>query len=445
MTTKSNKIIFIACGSFNPPTPMHFRMFEIARDHFRAAGYTILGGIISPVHDSYPKIDLVAAKHRLAMVKLGLQTSDWVRLSDWETLQAEWTRTRQVLQYHQNYINSFLMDSKGNNNSGYIPSWLPANLVKNAGTDNVQVKLLCGADLLESFATPGLWKEEDIQDILTQHGIVVVTRHGSNPEKFIFDSDILSRHQSNITLVTNWVTNEVSSTLARRFIRRGLSVKYLIDDYVAEYIRKNKLYLRTENQIKFMSTPNHEPMMISPQNDNLLDNYHVSVSKRNERNRSKYENDESMDETDTSKIAQMSPNNSGSLSNNKKDNETESSEDKPSSRTYVNRPGGAVKIQRGDTIQRKCSKESVSGGRQVGTPENPHLILERTVSDAPDTEKEISTYEELNSDDSSTLSLSNSSRLGSVGNNGGKDYNEMIKFVFTEHGIRVISDKEYVV
>jgi nicotinamide mononucleotide adenylyltransferase len=26
----------------------------------------------------------------------------------------------------------------------------------------LQVKLLCGADLLESFGTPGVWKEEDV-------------------------------------------------------------------------------------------------------------------------------------------------------------------------------------------------------------------------------------------------------------------------------------------
>ena len=26
----------------------------------------------------------------------------------------------------------------------------------------IQLKLLCGADLLESFATPGLWKGEDV-------------------------------------------------------------------------------------------------------------------------------------------------------------------------------------------------------------------------------------------------------------------------------------------
>jgi len=29
------------------------------------------------------------------------------------------------------------------------------------------VKLLCGADLLESFAVPGLWKNEDVHLIFT--------------------------------------------------------------------------------------------------------------------------------------------------------------------------------------------------------------------------------------------------------------------------------------
>ena len=29
-------------------------------------------------------------------------------------------------------------------------------------TGPVQLKLLCGADLLESFGTPGLWKEADV-------------------------------------------------------------------------------------------------------------------------------------------------------------------------------------------------------------------------------------------------------------------------------------------
>lgn len=176
------KVILIACGSFSPPTPMHFRMFgefscefsffdvlnplidqtfpsaEIARDYFQQMGtHEVVGGIVSPVHDSYGKKGLVVAKHRIAMLKLALKSSEWIRMSDWETQQDGWTRTRITLQYHQNYINSLLSDD---NNRDTVPSWLPGNLKQMTGT--VQVKLLCGADLLESWNVPGLWENDDV-------------------------------------------------------------------------------------------------------------------------------------------------------------------------------------------------------------------------------------------------------------------------------------------
>lgn len=71
---------------------------------------------------------------------------------------------------------------------------------------------------------------------------MVISRSGSNPEKFIFQSDLLTEYKKNIDIVTNWVPNEVSSTLARRYLRRGLSVKYMLDDHVVEYIRQQKLF-----------------------------------------------------------------------------------------------------------------------------------------------------------------------------------------------------------
>lgn len=83
---------------------------------------------------------------------------------------------------------------------------------------------------------------QQLESILGQHGLVVITRSGSNPEQFIFDSDLLSKYRRNITIVTNWVANDVSSTLARRFIARNLSVKYLLDDNVIDYINKHSLY-----------------------------------------------------------------------------------------------------------------------------------------------------------------------------------------------------------
>ena len=33
-------------------------------------------------------------------------------------------------------------------------------------------------------------------------------REGSNPEKFIYSSDLLTKYQHNIHIVTEWITNE---------------------------------------------------------------------------------------------------------------------------------------------------------------------------------------------------------------------------------------------
>lgn len=43
-----------------------------------------------------------------------------------------------------------------------LPSWIPENINSFQGK-RVQVKLLCGADLLESFAVPGLWNDDDVR------------------------------------------------------------------------------------------------------------------------------------------------------------------------------------------------------------------------------------------------------------------------------------------
>lgn len=80
--TNSSGVILLACGSFNPPTFMHLRMFgkllyfifvfvfedqkvncffvflflELARDHLhRRTNYRVIEGVISVVNDAYMK------------------------------------------------------------------------------------------------------------------------------------------------------------------------------------------------------------------------------------------------------------------------------------------------------------------------------------------------------------------------------------------------------
>ncbi|CAG5020966.1 unnamed protein product [Parnassius apollo] len=250
------KIVLMACGSFSPPTYMHLRMFEIARDYIHSLGMgTIVGGIVSPVHDAYGKKDLVASQHRISMLQLAVRSSGWIKVSEWETQQSGWTRTKVSLQYHQDTINNYIT----NEASTEPPSWIPDDILNVNSIDEpdnlmeklngnlqddgrVTIKLLCGADLLESFATPGLWSDEDLETIVGKHGLVVVTRAGNDPGRFIYESDMLYKHRKNVVLVTNYIVNEVSSTVIRRLLRRGESAKYLTDDAVLAYIRQNRLY-----------------------------------------------------------------------------------------------------------------------------------------------------------------------------------------------------------
>ncbi|NXJ60604.1 NMNA3 adenylyltransferase, partial [Rostratula benghalensis] len=236
-------LILLACGSFNPITNMHMRLFELARDHLHQTGkYQVTEGIISPVNDDYGKKGLVSARHRIAMAKLALETSDWIRVDPWESEQKKWTETVKVLRHHYNESlrllpsrkefmkNKQLIERSTEDSLSYQHPVLP------------ELKLLCGADFLQTFKTPNLWKEEHIKEIVERFGLVCISRAGSDPAKYIDESDLLTQFQHNIFLVKEWVQNEISATQIRYALCRGLSVKYLIPDSVISYIAHHNIY-----------------------------------------------------------------------------------------------------------------------------------------------------------------------------------------------------------
>jgi len=234
MAPAAQRVVLLACGSFNPPTIMHLRIFELAKDYFKTnvPHCKVVGGVMSPTHDVYKKhkSSLISSQHRLAMARLAAKCADWVEVSDWEVKQEDWSRTRHVLDMYTKLASS----------STPMP-WLPH--IGSLEQGPICFKLLCGADLLESFSVPGLWNEDDLTAIVRDYGIVVISREGSNPEKFIYESDLLTQYKHNIHLVTEWIGNEVSSTKIRTAVRRGNSVKYLVPDSVIDYITENKLYV----------------------------------------------------------------------------------------------------------------------------------------------------------------------------------------------------------
>ncbi|NXS92074.1 NMNA1 adenylyltransferase, partial [Jacana jacana] len=252
---KKTEVVLLACGSFNPITIMHLRLFELAKDYFNETGkYKVIKGIISPVGDAYKKKGLISAKHRVTMAKLATKHTDWVEVDDWESSQSEWLETLKVLRYHHQKL---LSPDATNSLQNTVPLTKPGRKRKqepnrhdpvkkknqNPDTKSApQVKLLCGSDMLESFGIPNLWKLEDITEIVKNYGLVCISRAGNSVQKFIYESDILWKYKNNIHLVEEWITNDISSTKIRRALRRGQSIRYLVPDGVQSYIEKNNLY-----------------------------------------------------------------------------------------------------------------------------------------------------------------------------------------------------------
>ncbi|XP_037355135.1 nicotinamide/nicotinic acid mononucleotide adenylyltransferase 1 isoform X1 [Talpa occidentalis] len=215
--------------------------------------YRVIKGIISPVSDAYKKKGLISAYHRVIMAELATKSSTWVEVDTWESLQKEWTETAKVLRHHQEKLEAsnggHQQDSPVLERPGRKRKWAEQRQdfsqkkpLEPKTKGGPRVKLLCGADVLESFGVPNLWKSEDVAQIVGHYGLVCITRPGNDAQKFIYESDVLWRHQNNIHLVHNWITSDISSTKVRQALRRGQSIRYLVPDLVQEYIEKHSLY-----------------------------------------------------------------------------------------------------------------------------------------------------------------------------------------------------------
>ncbi|KAH8878089.1 Nicotinamide/nicotinic acid mononucleotide adenylyltransferase 2 [Schistosoma japonicum] len=89
------------------------------------------------------------------------------------------------------------------------------------------VKLVCGADLLESFAVPNLWSDEDIETIARDYGLICISRATYDASKIINESNILSKYKFYILTITCYMS---ISCLIRQ-LRCIKNVFYLDDEY----------------------------------------------------------------------------------------------------------------------------------------------------------------------------------------------------------------------
>ncbi|XP_007886229.1 nicotinamide/nicotinic acid mononucleotide adenylyltransferase 3 [Callorhinchus milii] len=265
-------VVLLACGSFNPITNIHLRIFELARDHLHQTGlFKVIKGIISPVHDKYGKRGLVRGDHRIAMVQLAVRSSDWITEDAWECEQTHWLQTVKVLRHHHNALlhQHRIMNGTAPENRQFLKEEHCSDSSQSISV-LPQLKLLCGADVLGTFHIPNLWKDEHIEEIVGKFGMVCISRDGAAPRRFIYESDILFKHRRNIHVVREWVQNDISATHIRRALRRGQSVKYLVPDNVIDYIKEHNIYTvesEQQNINEILQPLKSQDDMISPLND----------------------------------------------------------------------------------------------------------------------------------------------------------------------------------
>ncbi|ODQ51724.1 hypothetical protein SAICODRAFT_59263 [Saitoella complicata NRRL Y-17804] len=225
-------LVIVACGSFSPITYLHLRIFEMALDNIRErTDFEVMGGYYSPVSDHYMKAGLAPASYRVRMCELASErTSSWLMVDAWESLQDSYTRTAVVLDHFHREINEV---------RGGVRT-------KSGKHRKVKVMLLAGGDLIETMAEPNVWADADLHHILGKHGALVVERTGADVWKFLLSHDILYEHRKNIIVIKQLIYNDISSTKVRLFLRRGMSVQYLLPNSVIKYIEENGLYQDTE-------------------------------------------------------------------------------------------------------------------------------------------------------------------------------------------------------
>ncbi|KAI9855921.1 MAG: hypothetical protein M1813_009355 [Trichoglossum hirsutum] len=218
-------LCLVACGSFSPITYLHLRMFEMAADYAKFnTDFEVVGGYLSPVSDAYKKAGLASADHRVQMCELAVNnTSDWLSVDGWEATQKDYQPTAIVLDHFEHEINEVL---------GGVETY-------NGERKPVRIVLLAGADLIQTMSTPGLWSQADLNHILGRYGIFVVERKGTDIDDALSS---LRAWEDHIYVINQLILNDVSSTKIRLFLRREMSVRYLIPAPVIQFIDDNGLY-----------------------------------------------------------------------------------------------------------------------------------------------------------------------------------------------------------
>lgn len=191
-------------GSFDPPHFGHLIACESARQRFNLDKIIWVPSFIPP-HKQPP---VASARHRLNLLKLALKNNPYFELSDIEIKEGN---TKSQVEPAPTYTIDMLK-----------------KVISTLGEprSSCNLFLIIGADEAADFSN---WK--DYTEILKLCKLIILGRPGVSGRIKIQGAKFCP------------LNIDISSSQIREFVRKGLSIKYLVPKEVENYIKKEKLYL----------------------------------------------------------------------------------------------------------------------------------------------------------------------------------------------------------
>jgi len=91
-------VVLLCCGSFNPVTKAHIKMFEIARNFLERTGrHIVIGGVLSPVYLPELENEILCSSHRITMCKIAVKNHSWLTVDGWQSSQNNDTKPLKLL------------------------------------------------------------------------------------------------------------------------------------------------------------------------------------------------------------------------------------------------------------------------------------------------------------------------------------------------------------
>lgn len=211
-------------GTFDPPHIAHLVMAKRAMEQLILDLVLFIPNNIPP-HKTPP---VAPPHHRLNMMKLAVEEEKGFQVSDCEIKRGEISYTVDTL--------LFLKEKEGKNTEFFL--LVGEDSAKNLSTWKDYRKIL---EIAKVAWFPRLKREEEKEE---KREVEVDEKKKEEKENGKKESQ---ENETKLMLTTNFIKVEaeileISSTKIREYIKRGLSVKWLVPDKVIKYIYENGLY-----------------------------------------------------------------------------------------------------------------------------------------------------------------------------------------------------------